>query len=148
MNFLSSRGCQPNQTTDRRFVSEKDTFDKCTASPAAGGWWMGGRTSWTSPAGCPASCWSCASRRCFSSPGQGRHSPLLLGAPKENIPPAVVEAALAIALEGFSCDWLQCKPMKSCLCILKTINRAFLLKLEDEDIQLFLPIMGNMRPFQ
>ena len=26
--------------------------------------------------------------------------------------------------------------------------RAFLIKSEDEDIQLFLPIMGKMRPFQ
>ena len=83
---------------------------------------MGGRTAWTSPAGCPPSCWSCASWRCFSSPGQGRHSPLLLGAPQENIPPAVAEAALAIALEGISCDWLWCKQMKSRLCILETIK--------------------------
>ena len=49
---------------------------------------------------------SCAGWRCFSSPGQGRHNPLLLVAPQENILPAVVEAALAIDLEGISCDWL------------------------------------------
>ena len=84
--------------------------------------WDRHRTAWTSPAGCPLSYWSCASWRCFSSPGQGRHSPLLLGAPQENIPPTVAEAALAIALEGISCDWLWCKHMKSCLCILETIK--------------------------
>ena len=33
-----------------------------------------------------------------------RHSPLLLGAPQENIPLAVAEAALAIVLEGISCE--------------------------------------------
>ena len=74
---------------------------------------MGGRTAWTSPAGCPPSCSSFASLRCFSSPGQGRHSILLLGAPQENILLAVAEAALAIALEGISCHWL---------CILETIK--------------------------
>ena len=45
-----------------------------------------------------------AVRVCFSSPGQSRHSPLLLGAPQENIPLAVAEAALAIVLEGISCE--------------------------------------------
>ena len=34
----------------------------------------------------------------------GRHSLLLLGAPQENIPLAVAEAALAIVLEGISCE--------------------------------------------
>ena len=67
---------------------------------------MGGRTAWTLPVGCPPFCCSCASWRCFSSPGQGHHSPILLGAPKENIPLAVAEAALTIAMEGISCDWL------------------------------------------
>ena len=34
----------------------------------------------------------------------------------------LAEASLAIALEGISCDWLWCKQMKSCLCILETIK--------------------------
>ena len=42
--------------------------------------------------------------RFFSSPGQSRHSPFLLGASQENIPLAVAEAALAIVLEGISCE--------------------------------------------
>ena len=32
------------------------------------------------------------------------HSPLLLGVPQENVPLPVAEAALAIALEGISCE--------------------------------------------
>ena len=40
----------------------------------------------------------------LSCPGQSRDSPLLLGAPKDNIPLAVAEAALDIALEGISCE--------------------------------------------
>ena len=35
-----------------------------------------------------------------------------------NILRAAPEAALAIALEGISCDWLERKQMKSRLCIL------------------------------
>ena len=48
----------------------KDTSDKYTAAAAAEGWWTGKRTAWTSPAGCPPSCWSCVKWKCFSSPGQ------------------------------------------------------------------------------
>ena len=116
MNFLSSRSCcgccQSNWTRQKICIWKKSKY-KCTASPAAGGWSMGGRTAWTSPAGCHPSCWSCASCRCFSSPGRGCHSPPLLGAPQENILLVVAEASLAIASEGVSCDWLWCKQMKS-----------------------------------
>ena len=83
---------------------------------------MGMRTARTLPAGCPPSCWSCASWRCFSSPGQGLHRPLCQGAPQENIPFAIAKAVVAIALEGISCDLLWYKQMKSCLCILETIK--------------------------
>ena len=47
-----------------------------------------------------SSCWSCASWRCFSPPRHGSYTPLLTGAPPENIPPAIAEAALPIALKS------------------------------------------------
>ena len=126
MKFLTSRSCCgcciPNQTTDI-FVSEKDTWDKCTASPAAGGWLMGWRTAWTLQAGCPPSYWSCASWRCFFSPGQpGPSQSSSSGSSPGKYSSCRSRSSLAIALEGISCYWLCCSQMKSHLCILETVK--------------------------
>ena len=42
------------------------------------------------------------------------------GSSSENIPLAVAEASLAIALKGIYCDWLWCKQIISCVCIMET----------------------------
>ena len=108
MNFLSNRGCcgccQPNKTTKRRFICEKDQKINALLHLLleAGGWAAGQpgphQQGVLDPAG--------AVLVGGVSPGQGCHSPLLLGASQKNIIPAVAEAALAIALEGIFCDWL------------------------------------------